>query len=419
MEIKTLDNNFTVIYDTINNVNIVSLGIFFKSGSKYELKYENGITHLIEHLLIKTNKIYSVNGARETIENLGGTINAFTTKEYMCIHIQILKDYFNTACKVLFNIVNSPDFNDEEAFYNEKKIIYNEIIKKSDNYWDICRKNLLESSLNNHSLSQDIIGKRSTLEKLMLEDVQAYYKNNFDTSNTLLCISGNITKENKNFAEDLFNHCINYRKKPFSKEIQPVTFTPSYSSEVKSVNQNYISIGIKFSGYGTHQDDLLKLTIINQILGKGATSKLNNRLREAKGLVYSIFSYSLIYKELGILLIECSTPKYNLEKSIIEHLHDELIYLGIHGLTHQELVKSILTIKTQLYKSLSVIHNRMLELGKMYILNINSPLLHYFQYNSSIDEIEELSNQDLDVINSYLKELFLSKHSVSTIKAEK
>lgn len=115
-----MDNGVRVLLEKVDNVKSISIGIFLLMGSKYEKSDQNGITHFIEHMLFRKNQYYNSRHVADRIESMGGKINAFTTKEYMCIYSKFLSESANEIIKLMHDIIMYPSF-DEQDIESEKK----------------------------------------------------------------------------------------------------------------------------------------------------------------------------------------------------------------------------------------------------------------------------------------------------------
>ena len=179
--------------ENIPYVNSISLGIWIKNGSINEDKHNNGISHFIEHLLFKGTKNRTAKEIAETIDNIGGQLNAFTTKEYTCFYAKVLNTYERLAIDLLSDMLKNSLFNEEDIL-KEKKVIYEEIKMYQDSPEDIAYDLLAKTMFEGTSLELPILGTIDSLESIDREDIIDYFKKNYIPENIVVSIVGNINE---------------------------------------------------------------------------------------------------------------------------------------------------------------------------------------------------------------------------------
>ncbi|EJW14583.1 putative zinc protease YmxG [Paenibacillus alvei DSM 29] len=270
METFRFDNGVRLILDNMPSSTSVSIGFFLKMGSKYENKSNSGISHFIEHLLIKQEK----NGAPvvEMLEDNGVSINAFTTKEYLCVYSKCLPEYCIRVTNILLNnILLNPQFI-EVHLETERKVIQSEIARYQDNFYETVQSNLIRTMFHGHPLSMDILGYEDNIKEFTTTDLEQYYDEHFSTEEMVISISGNVNRDMQ--VEKIKNIISNIRKK---QKIINVRFQNLLSRQPrKSFTGGHIKNFFCF-GYPTisylHKD-IVKLLTLVQILGIGSRSVL-------------------------------------------------------------------------------------------------------------------------------------------------
>ncbi|GAB3806246.1 M16 family metallopeptidase [Virgibacillus kimchii] len=403
MEIITLDNGIRVVVDPVSHFKTFSVGFFIKIGSKYENKDEHGITHLIEHMLLKSNLYQSKSSIQSYFDSIGAELNAFTTKEYVCIFARSLKQFSEEIIQQLYNMVMFPLFDNDEI-ENEKKVIYKEISQHNNNYSNLATNNIVKCSFNKHPLSQNIIGTKYSVSSLNRQDLMNYYKKRLNHENLVISMSGNINTdiiEGLQKLDFINNSCFTER------QLEDVTFHSGKQIEKKE-GLSHAYINIAYPGVPLNSDKLTSLNLVSSVIGHGYSSLLYNKFRDEKNLVYSIYSRPLIYKEGGLLIIHTSTVN-SFSNDLPRMINQEIKKKVWEGISSDELNKSIAILKTKISIGLEDSKMRMLELGKKVILDINNSL--------SINDYEKLLNQiSIDDLNKFLTVFLLEEPSVSIVK---
>ena len=171
---QTLKNGLTIIGEEIPYLKSISLGVWVKAGSIMETKENSGVSHFIEHMLFKgTTNRTSKELARE-IDNLGGVINAFTSKECTCFYVKLLDEHINIGIDVLSDMILNSRF-DELDIKKEKSVILEELKMYEDSPDDLVYDLLLENIYKDHSLGMNILGDRQSLKNLKRESILDYY----------------------------------------------------------------------------------------------------------------------------------------------------------------------------------------------------------------------------------------------------
>ena len=193
IEKKVTDNGITVIFDSIDNISTCSLGVFVRTGSKDELPDEDGISHVLEHMMFKGTEKRNYFEISEEVDYLGASINAHTSKEETVYYINSLSEYINKSSDILFDIVTNSLFSEKEL-EKEKDVIIEEIKMYEDMpddlVFELNYKNCIEGQY-----GKPIIGTEESVKSFSSEMVKKYYKEKYIKDNILIVVSGNFSKE--------------------------------------------------------------------------------------------------------------------------------------------------------------------------------------------------------------------------------
>ncbi len=327
-----LSNQLPIVYQEMAGYQSVSVGIWIKVGSINETAHNNGISHFIEHMLFKGTEKRDAKQIAYDIDRFGGEINAFTTRECICVYAKVLSKDLKDMLEVLSDMVLHSRF-DASIMSVEKGIVMDEISMYEDSPEDLVDDLSMQVAFSKHALSLPVLGLKETVSKLTQKQVIDYYHQYFVPENMLVSVAGHFD-ENQLFewSETFFNFPQRQHSlKP--KEIDQ----PKHCYEAAHLykDNEQIQVSIDFKGLPYHDDHDYDLMLFASLLGGTNSSRLFQSLREEKGLVYAIDTSAVFYETLGTLNISFGVSKENME-SAIETLAKELRKLVISGVSEEE-----------------------------------------------------------------------------------
>ncbi len=358
-----LSNGIRVITEKIPYMKSVSLGIWVGVGSINENSTNNGITHFIEHMLFKGTKNRTAKEIAESIDNIGGQLNAFTSKECTCYYAKVLDSHIETAIDVLTDMLFHSTFSDIEID-KEKSVVLEEINmyedSPEDNVYDLLSKVVFEK----HPLGFPILGDCDTIANLDRELLISYLNCNYTVDNIVISVVGSFDKKQLiDLLEEKFSGFINRQQKKDIKKL-PV-FITDYAVKYKDIEQVHLCIGLE--GVPLTSDDLYPLLVMNNIFGGSISSRLFQKIREDRGLAYSVYSYPSFYKALGLFTIYVAMNPAHITK-VLRLIHKEIESLIKTGLTIEEMQKSKEQMKGNYILGLESTSSRMVAIGKSELL---------------------------------------------------
>lgn len=307
-----LPNGIKILHK-YRNSNVAHLALMVNTGMRDETSNENGLAHFIEHMIFKGTKKRKAYHILSCLENVGGELNAYTTKEETCIHASFLKEYYNKAIDLFADIVFNSTYPENEV-EKEKEVILDEI----NSYLDSPAEEIFDEFENNlyrnHEMGRNILGTSDMVGKYTRKDLCNFLKNNYSTDRMVIATIGNISFEKfknkiiKYFYEYECNNT-SYHRKPFVKTT-PFTITQERNSHL-----THCIVG----GLAYDIDDSRKMPMIllNNILGgPGMNSRLNLNIREKYGFAYTIESQYNAYSDTGNFLIYLGVDPSSLDKTI-------------------------------------------------------------------------------------------------------
>ncbi len=339
-------------------------GILVNTGSRDEEKHEHGMAHFIEHMLFKGTPKRKPFHILSRMEDVGGELNAYTTKEETCIYASFLKNDYQRAIELLSDIFIHSTFPANEMT-REKKVIIDEINSYKDSPGELIFDDFEEQIFPKHPIGRNILGTPESLRNFQQKDIFNYLSKNYNTDQMVFCSVGNIPEKKliKYFSRYFSEIPPNTRS---SKRTFAEPYEPTEKIEKKDTWQSHCILGT--TAYDIRSDKRIGLYLLNNILGgQGLSSRLNMSLREKKGYAYNIESSYSPYCDTGVLSIYFGTDPENLKKSInLAKL--EIKKLRERKLGTLQLIKAQRQMIGQLARSRENHESLLFSLGKSHLL---------------------------------------------------
>jgi len=354
-----LPNGIRVVSEAIPYVKSVTLGIWIGTGSRFEQKYNHGISHFIEHMVFKGTENRSAKDIAETVDGVGGQINAFTTKEHTCYYIKVLDTHLELAFAILSDMLRSSIFT-EEDIKREKEVVLEEICMYEDTPDELVHDLHHSNVWAGHALGHNIIGTTPSVESFNKNMILEYYQSFYTPDNIVIAGAGNLSHERlEALVEYYFGNMIGQRK---SLSSTAPSLIPAQFIQSKNIEQVHICLGT--TSVPQTSPDIYTMHILNTIVGGGISSRLFQSIREEQGLAYSIYSYQTNYSDAGLFTIYAGTRPSNASQ-VIELIIDNINTLRNVGINADELAKTKEQLKGSLLLSLESSSSRMFRIGKM------------------------------------------------------
>ncbi len=388
----TLDNGIRIVMEKIDYVRSASIGIWVNVGSNNKNEETNGLSHFIEHMLFKGTKNRKANQIAEDIDNLGGQLNAFTSKECTCFYVKVLDENIKEAIDILSDMFFNSLFLQEEID-KEISVVIEEIKMYEDSPEDIVHDKLSEVIFEGSPMAYNILGTESNLKTFNEEKVKGYMEANYSPSNTVIAIAGSFDEiELINLIEEKFN---NWE----SKEVNHTHLDADYQRNVIGINKDleqlHMCIGNKT--FGRHDEKYHTLLVLNNLFGGTMSSRIFQEVREKKGLVYSIYSFVSNYKNTGIFSIYAGMG-YDQIEDALRTILKEMVNIKNGNLSEEEFIRAKQQIKGNYILSLESTSSRMSAIGRRELL-----------YNEILypeEVIEGINNVKIEDVIEVAKNLF-------------
>ena len=358
IKVHELPNGLRVVMEPIPFVRSVSFGIWVRNGSRNETVSTNGISHFIEHLFFKGTDKRTAKDIADTMDAVGGQLNAFTSKEYTCYMARTLDTHFDVALDVLSDMLFNSRF-DEAGIERERNVILEEINMYEDTPENVAMSMLEYNSFKNHPLGMTILGTPETIGSFKREDFKNFIASRYRPQNTVIAIAGNIN-EQEVLAK--INTAFSQYKDAGAVENQPpALYQPSFSVRDKDIEQVHLCMGFPgiASGMGS---DSYALACVNTVFGGGMSSRLFQKIREEHGLVYSVYSYNASYRDAGMFVIYAGLGPAHIYE-VLSLITGEIKRMFTDKITADQLAKTREQLKSGFLLGLESAYNRMNSIG--------------------------------------------------------
>ena len=340
---STLENGIRIVTETIPGLRSISIGILIDAGLRNESPDQSGLAHLVEHVMFGGTSSRNAAQISQLMDEAGGRMGAFTTRDYTCYFASVLDDYRTYALDLLGDILLNSIF-PPKSLEREKSAILREITTSYDMPDQRSHDLLKAIAWPGHPLGRPIAGRPESLKRLTREDVIYFVHEHYLPDRFIIAAAGNV--EHEDFVaqvRDAFWRMMG--RSPATVECPPV-FQSKVAIEHMPVSQAYFSLGIRACPYA--HPDRYALHVLNGVLGGGFSSRLFRRLREHRGLAYHIGSEDHAYRDDGMLVVEGSTaPEYLLQ--VLRLTIDEMwkLVCAEQPINEEELWKATMQIRGQ------------------------------------------------------------------------
>ncbi|MDD3803985.1 MAG: pitrilysin family protein [bacterium] len=348
---KLLGSDSMLIGEEIRNLHSFIFGIYVKTGSDNEPVSQNGISHLVEHILFKGTKKRSAEQMALDIENLGGVMNAYTARDHTCFYVKSMPKNFKSIFSLFQEMIYEPLLSSEQL-EKEKNVITEEIKSAYDDPEDLAFQNLNSIMFKGSPFEKTILGTEESVKSIDRKKLKKYIDEHYVNEKMFYAFAGPVDFKT---AFSVFNDG-QARKGNLKKEdvLKAPTIKGQFRYEFKeSLQQFHIAMGATSGSFTS--EDRYALMMLTSILGAGMSSRLFRILREKNGLVYTVYSFTEFFKESGVAGLYCACNEKNLSKTmkIIKSQFDDIRRNGVSDEEMEKVKNQLLTNLAMSYDSLS------------------------------------------------------------------
>jgi len=380
-----LENGVRVVTEGVRDVPSVALGIWVDIGSRYEEERICGIAHFVEHLLFKGTPTRSARGIAEEIERRGGSIDAFTDKEYTCYHARVLHEHAGVALDVLADIVlhAEPRADDIEL---EREVVIQEILDVEDDPEEFIHDHLLGSYWPGHPLGWPVAGTVASVERVTRDDVLGFLRDFRRPDRIVVAAAGRLDHD------EVVARCRHIfgsldPRTGIERSLDRPDFRPGLYVVKREIEQAHLLIGLP--GLSVTDPRREAAEVLIAALGGGMSSRLFQRVREERGKAYSVYSFQDPFQDIGYTGVYAACAREAVAE-VSDIVFEELRSLAATGLEPGELDRVRTQLVGSIPLSLETTDSRMSRIGRNEL---------YFDRQVSIAEvvgaIEAVTNDDI------------------------
>ena len=398
---ETLPAGLRLVTESMPHVRSVTVGVWIKRGSRHESDAEAGVAHFVEHMLFKGTTTRSAQVIAQTIDSIGGQLDAFTAKEYAGYYIKVLDEHLPLAIDLLADMVMRPALMPADI-EREQSVILEEIKMVEDAPDDLVHEVFVQQFWDQHPLGRPILGTPDTVRSFTAPLLRAYFERTYLAPNLVVAAAGNLHHDR---LRDLVARAFaDLPPLAHAAEEAPPVVSPGLIVREKDIEQSHVCLGTR--AYPQAHDDRHAIFVMNTILGGSMSSRLFQHIREDRGLAYAVWSSLISYSDAGALTIYagCAVDRVH---EVIELTLAELATMRDAPVAPDELQRAKDHLKGSLMLSLENTSSRMSQLARQELM-----FRHQFTLDEILGSIDAVTADDVRRVS---RELFCDGAVVATV----
>lgn len=345
-----LPNGVTVAADPIPGAESVAVGLYASVGSRSEPEQLGGLAHLVEHMVFKGAGSRDTRALAEAIEDVGGSLNAWTARDQTVFHGRALGRDLELVTGLIADLVRAPHL-DEEHLEREKQVILSELGEVVDSPDDLVHDHLFEAAFEGQPLGRPVLGTEQSVRAIRQGDCVAWLEREFVPSRLILAAGGKVDPDVLlRVGERLFGDL----EPKAAPSVEQARFTGGVRSDRRSFEQAHWCLA--FEGVPAADDRTPALSLFVQALGGGTSSRLFQELREERGLAYSIYDWNQAFADVGLVGIGCAAERARAAEAV--ELARRILVYTADGLTQEELDRARAQVEAGLLMTLETPQGR-------------------------------------------------------------
>ncbi len=301
VEVTRLENGLTIASDRIDGVETAALGAWVGVGTRHEAPEVNGVAHLLEHMAFKGTARRSAQDIAEEIEAVGGHLNAYTSRENTAYYARVLADDVPLAVDIIADILQNPSF-DEAELVREREVVLQEIGQAHDTPDDIVFDHFQETAYPGQALGRPVLGRAEVVRGLGRDTLVDYLARHYRGPNLVIAAAGRV--DHDRFVA-LAGEAFGGLPAEAERRDQEARYTGGEYREDRALEQVHLVIGLP--AVGIRDPNYYTLSVLSTLFGGGMSSRLFQEVREKRGLVYSIYSFTAAFTDGGVFGIYAGT----------------------------------------------------------------------------------------------------------------
>ena len=356
VQVTRLPSGLLVVTETMDRVETVSFGAYVAAGTRNETEAENGASHFLEHMAFKGTERRSAAAIAEEVENVGGHINAYTAREQTAYYVKLLKEDLALGADIIGDILTHSTFTADEL-ERERGVILQEIGQANDTPDDIVFDRFQETAYPSQPMGRPTLGTEDGIRDMPRDRLTGYMSRHYTAGNTLIAAAGNL--QHDTVVELARQHFADLPTDPHPVAT-PGRYTGGEFREERDLDQVHIVLG--FPGVAYSDPDYYATLLLSTLLGGGMSSRLFQEIREKRGLVYSIYSFTAPFADGGLFGIYAGTGEDE-AKELVPVTLEELRRVQ-SSVSQDELHRARAQVKANLLMSLESTGSRCEQLAR-------------------------------------------------------
>lgn len=360
VRITQLDNGLIVVSDEMQSVESASAGVWVEAGARFETPQMNGVSHMLEHMTFKGTRKRSAQAIAEEVENVGGHINAYTSRENTAYYAKVLKEDLGLAIDVVADLVFNATL-DETELERERGVILQEIFQAQDTPDDVIFDLFQEACFPGQALGRTVLGPADGVRAMARGDILDYMTDHYRPRAMVLSAAGKFTHDQLvELAQQHFTSAAKGQGEPYPE----ATYVGGDIREKRDIEQVHLMLG--FEGVTYTDDDFYAASVMSALFGGGMSSRLFQEVREKRGLVYSVYSFLSSYADTGIFAIYAGTGQDE-ARELIPVVCDEIGKMA-GAIGADELARAKAQLKSSILMSLESTSSRAEQLARQLMI---------------------------------------------------
>ena len=369
-ELTRLANGVTVAIDPMEGAQSASIGLYAAVGSRSEPDGKGGLAHLVEHMVFKGARGRDARAIAEAIEDVGGSLNAWTARDQTVFHARTLAPDVGLGLELIADLVRAPRL-DPDELEREKLVILSELGECLDAPDDLIHDFLFEAAYGDQPVARPVLGREPTINAITRADCTGWLAEQYRPERLVISAAGKVDPGHiLNLAESLFGDLEHATPPP----IAPATFAGGVRSDRRAAEQTHLAFA--YAGLSSSDPAAPALALFAQAVGGGMSSRLFQQLREDRGLAYSIYAWTQGFAETGLFGVNLSTDKARAAEAMA--LARDCVEQAAEDLSDAELKRARAQVEAGLLMSLETPQGRADSIARS---------IEIFGYIMSLDEM--------------------------------
>jgi predicted Zn-dependent peptidase len=384
-----LDSGLRIVTEALPALRSVAVGFWVGVGSRDEHDDDRGATHFLEHLLFKGTERRTAQDIAHAVESAGGDMNAFTMQEMTAFYVRVPEDQLNLAIDTLTDVVWSPALRPEDVDA-ERQVILEELRMREDTPDDIVHDVFAGAMFPDHPLGREVLGTPDSIKAMDRETIARYHHDHYRPSSMVVAAAGQVRHD------DVVERVLARSDALRSDGARTLTrstanLSPARPLAVLTRQTEQVHAVVGTRGIARDDPDRYALTVVNQALGGGLSSRLFQEVRERRGLAYSVYSYRVAYLETGAFAVYVGTAPERVHEAV-EVVRAELDRVfRDRGLGAAELEAAKGHLKGSMALSLETSNSRMHRLGSSELI-----LREVLSLDALVNRVAAVTAEDIE-----------------------